>query len=710
MKIQYVVLFARLNYYLLKDRVINMADENVNNTPKDAKVTETNAAADAAMDPVTDKASENKKKTGNKKQSKKKKPDLNEPAAKKKLIKRIVLLILLILFIIYVVSCTMKTKDALQSVMNSDSKEVLEERDLKNTISATGKVVSKETRSYSSTVTGVEIEQLNVALGDSVSAGDILAVLDDSDLKENLDDAQVSRNAAAGSSSISVESANRTLANAKETQAVDQTRADQKISDAIADYNDANAELKDAIDAMETAQSNYDSASSNVDSAKAARDAAQAAAAEAESRMAAVSNEFIAVRDSMVVRLSDYAAYDSTASDAGKDKFNLTALQNATIGSASMLSSSSIYTGSNTDISSKIDSGWGDLNGLSKLKELETQYNGYLATYDAQLTAEANAETAYSLAQAQYETAKAAKTSAESTYKSLDKAADSAGDAVTSAKQNKEDVTRSDNMSVASSTDSVKNANLNASTATLSSDSNIRNLEEQIDDCVITSSISGIVTAISGQQGDTYSGGVLITVEDTSSYEIETQIDEFDIPKIRVGQKVVVKTNGTGDETLEGEVSAIAPRATTTTAASGSSSSSVTYKVTIKLLTPNDDIKLDMTAKLSIITEEADGVLASSYDAIQTDEDGNSFVYVLEDPDYITYSELLADTSLSKQYASQGEVQTKKVYITQGLESDFYVQLISDELSPGDTLYLPSNGEYSDLESYLTATGSTGGM
>ena len=43
----------------------------------------------------------------------------------------------------------------------------------------------------------------------------------------------------------------------------------------------------------------------------------------------------------------------------------------------------------------------------------------------------------------------------------------------------------------------------------------------------------------------------IVTIEDDSSYEIETQIDEYDIGKIALGQRVVVKTNATDDEELD---------------------------------------------------------------------------------------------------------------------------------------------------------------
>lgn len=66
--------------------------------------------------------------------------------------------------------------------------------------------------------------------------------------------------------------------------------------------------------------------------------------------------------------------------------------------------------------------------------------------------------------------------------------------------------------------------------------------------------ISGVITAVNAKAGDTYNGGALFTIEDVSAYEVSAEIDEYDIGKIREGQTVVIKTNGTGDEELKGTV------------------------------------------------------------------------------------------------------------------------------------------------------------
>lgn len=52
----------------------------------------------------------------------------------------------------------------------------LEKRDISNSISVTGTIASADSRTLTSTLTNIDVESLNVAVGDTVSAGDVLVV------------------------------------------------------------------------------------------------------------------------------------------------------------------------------------------------------------------------------------------------------------------------------------------------------------------------------------------------------------------------------------------------------------------------------------------------------------------------------------------------------------------------------------------------------
>ena len=255
-----------------------------------------------------------------------------------------------------------------------------------------------------------------------------------------------------------------------------------------------------------------------------------------------------------------------------------------------------------------------------------------------------------------------------------------------SVKQNYEDAQRSNESNVAASRDSVASARLSKENAQMTADNQVDQIKEQIEACNVYAPISGIVTSVSVKEGDKYAGTQILTIEDTSAYEIVTEIDEYDIGKIKTGQKVVIKTNGTGDEMLEGHVKSVAPRATVPVA--GTTSGNVTYKVVIAVDTKNEALRLDMTAKLSIVLSETDNTLTVPYDSLIYDDDNNPYVEkVLED----------------------GTVEN--VYVTVGVTNDYYAEVSSENLKEGDTVNVKRDlSEVFDFNALLEEAGAEGGM
>lgn len=224
--------------------------------------------------------------------------------------------------------------------------------------------------------------------------------------------------------------------------------------------------------------------------------------------------------------------------------------------------------------------------------------------------------------------------------------------------------------------------------------------QESLDKCEVTAPMDGIVTSISVQEGDTYSGGTILQIEDVSGYTISTSVDEYDISNVKVGQKVIVLTEATDEDELEGEVTFVAP---STESSSGSSSSqsgesgamtssgssSDGYEVQIALKTTDERLKLGLTARCSIVEEEAADVFAVPYDAISQNTSGESVINVSE--------------------GENGNVSKKQIVVTKGMESDYYVEVQSDELTEGMQVLIPTDST-SDSTSEETGNDSLGGF
>lgn len=180
--------------------------------------------------------------------------------------------------------------------------------------------------------------------------------------------------------------------------------------------------------------------------------------------------------------------------------------------------------------------------------------------------------------------------------------------------------------------------------------------EDQLAECIVKAPINGIVTAVNFDKGDSYmQGSPIITIQDCSSYEVAAYIGEYDISDIVKGQKVLIKTDATGDTELEGKVVFVSP-----TAAASITGGDVTYLVRISVDTPNDRLRLDMSASLSIIIDQHENALTVPYNAVQEDEQGNTYVEVMEE-----------------------DGTTTQVPVTVVMESNYYTEIKSDSLKEG---------------------------
>ena len=129
----------------------------------------------------------------------------------------------------------------------------------------------------------------------------------------------------------------------------------------------------------------------------------------------------------------------------------------------------------------------------------------------------------------------------------------------------------------------------------------------------------------------------------------------------------MIKTDATGDTELEGTVVFVSPTAATT-AASGD----VSYLIRISVDTPNERLRLDMSASLSIIIEQHENAMTVPYNAVQKDEQSNTYVEIIKE-----------------------DGTTEKVMVTVVMESNYYTEIQSDSLSDGQKIRIieaESNG------------------
>lgn len=142
----------------------------------------------------------------------------------------------------------------------------------------------------------------------------------------------------------------------------------------------------------------------------------------------------------------------------------------------------------------------------------------------------------------------------------------------------------------------------------------------------------------------------VITIVDPGSMKVKVQVDELDIAKITQGQKAEIKFDAIKDKVFEGQVESIPQTGTTT--------NNVTkYDVVVSITNPTD-IKIGMSANVSILTDSKDDTLAVPAEAL-TQKDGKRYVTV-------------QNSSASGNIANDG----KLVEVKTGIENVQYIEIL----------------------------------
>ncbi|MBU9737937.1 efflux RND transporter periplasmic adaptor subunit [Diplocloster agilis] len=330
-----------------------------------------------------------------------------------------------------------------------------------------------------------------------------------------------------------------------------------------------------------------------------------------------------------------------------------------------------------------------------------------------------------------YEEASAAEQSAKDASESADNAVTTAQNNYDSAVTDRAKSYESNVSSVEKQEDSVTNQKLNNATNLTKQEDSVQTYEENLEKCTVTAPWAGTVTEVNVEAGDTYTSGTLVKIEDCTGFVVTANIDEYDISKISQGMKVYIKTDATGDEELVGEVTFVSPVpvSSSSSGASGgmTTSTDASYEIKVSILTPAEELRIGMTAKLSIVLESVENVLAVPYDAVQQNANGDSVIYVLDggkgqdegipdgvEPEGAQAGETQTGETTGKQKAPAADQSVqqnqREIVVTTGLETDYYIEVQSDELTEGMQVITPTYSTTTGTNSSFSMPDMGGGM
>jgi HlyD family secretion protein len=175
------------------------------------------------------------------------------------------------------------------------------------------------------------------------------------------------------------------------------------------------------------------------------------------------------------------------------------------------------------------------------------------------------------------------------------------------------------------SPEDVKTAEISWQLASVS----LEEAQKSLGDAVITCPIRGTVLAKYVEVGDSVvsstgsftEGTTLCEIADLTQVQIRASVDEIDIGRVRIGQKAIVEVDAFPMEKFDGIVTNIFQQ--------GTSAGGVT-SFTVMVEVDNSDRRLlsAMTTSVEVVADTVTGVVVVPYDAVRTDEELGTIVYV----------------------------------------------------------------------------------
>ena len=594
--------------------------------------------------------------------------------------KRYIFIILFIVFIIFSIYKN-KTKNANEPKMET---ETIEKRSIAHSISATGTVLASNKRNVTSTLTGYKITSVKVKEGDIISVGDVICTFDTSDISANLASLQKSMNVAETQGNLGVDSARRNLSDALKNKDSQISNTQQDINNVVTQYENAVNKLNETRVALANAQNelnaflpSYNNSLNNYNSDKAQYDEKKSAyninQASYNSGLSILANAE-----------ADYKKY-----------FNGTNQLNPITGEI-IDPATYINAGYASDEHKKVETTYNssktELVSLGeKLKSAEKDYKEFESKF-------ANSVSSFTPISNHYNNLSKTVSDLQTNIVSLEATVNSLKASYDAAVQARNNVSTTSDSTIANLQDNLKNSELSASISTTSQEAQVRAYKKQLEEGNLKSQVTGTVTSVNVKKGDIYTGSTIATIEGTEQFIIEAEIDEYDIPDIKDGMKVLIKTDATRDEELEGKIIYTAVSSTQNlnssslgqTGANGAlSTGGATYKIQIELLTPNDRLRLGMNAKLSIIVDSRENVWTVPYECIYERDDGSKYIKIMK---------------------NEETKETEELNVDVGIEGTYYVEIKSDRLVDGMKVVLPEVDTGNSIEALIEAMGADAGV
>ena len=152
---------------------------------------------------------------------------------------------------------------------------------------------------------------------------------------------------------------------------------------------------------------------------------------------------------------------------------------------------------------------------------------------------------------------------------------------------------------------------------------NVAAAQDTLSKTTMTAPMSGIITALPVEEGEVAvigtmnnAGTKLLTIADMSVVEAVMEVDETDVPNVKVGQRATVTIDAYPNKTFDGVVTEVGSSPMQGQLGAGSSTEAVNFEVKIQLSNPPAGVRPGFSASADIITGTRNKALAIPIQAL----------------------------------------------------------------------------------------------
>ena len=186
-------------------------------------------------------------------------------------------------------------------------------------------------------------------------------------------------------------------------------------------------------------------------------------------------------------------------------------------------------------------------------------------------------------------------------------------------------------------------------------DDTLTNLQTALENCTLTATMDGTITALDATVGAVCSGTVA-TIQDVDNLTVEVTIPASSVGRLKTGLQCNITSDAT-DDTITGTLTRIDPVA----------NDSGSFGATVTVNGQDSGLLVGIPAKVEIVISTKDNVFTVPRDAVGTNDDGSTYV-------------------LRKTGGEGVDMTFEQVAVTEGDTNDYYVEITGSDLNEGDVI------------------------